>query len=210
MTNGGQTLDTIKAATWNLHTKAERGGIIAEIFGGRANRAAIALFLRNLLPVYEALEAGLGRFSEDAVMGPIGHPALARSMRLQADLTALRVEPELPVLPEAALYRDQIQRAADGDGSGLIAHAYVRYLGDLNGGLIIRRRLIVCIGAEAERLTFSEYDGIVDFRGFTAGYRAALDRALHAACFDRVAAEAKTAFEMNIALSDAVAAYRPL
>ena len=111
MNDPGRTLDAIKEATWSLHTRAERSGIIAEIFGGRASRAGVVLFLQNLLPIYEALEAGLAGFARDPHMAPLGHPALARSGRLLADLAMLGSGRAASVLPAAAAYRDRRVRS---------------------------------------------------------------------------------------------------
>jgi hypothetical protein len=106
-------LDAVKAATWHLHTKAERSGVIADILAGRATRYGVALLLRNLLPVYQVLDAS--RFCL---------PGLARSASIEADLRVLVPNVELPLLPEGAAYAGLAGQAGD---DGLIIHAYVRY-----------------------------------------------------------------------------------
>jgi heme oxygenase len=115
--------DAVKAATGDLHTQAERFGIITDILTGRATRFGVALLLRNLLPAYRVLDTSL-----------FGVPALARPAAIEADLHILSPSVELPLLAEGSFYAEQICRAGQGGGPGLIAHAYVRYLGDLNGG----------------------------------------------------------------------------
>lgn len=186
-------LDAVKAATWPWHVRAERSGIIADILTGQATRFGVALLLRNLLPVYQALDAT--RF---------GLPPLVRSDAIQADLLVLMSGADLPLLSEATVYADLVHAAARGDGTRLIAHAYVRYLGDLNGGLIMKRRLIGCLGELARRLTFHDYPLVKDIHAFARSYRADLDLAVREAVFDLVAAEAVMAFKLAIALSEAV------
>ncbi len=188
-------LDAIKAATWGLHTKAERTGIIADIVAGRASRLGVALLLRNLLPVYEALDGSL-----------LGHPVLVRCAVIEADLRLLSPYAELPLLAEGAAYAEQVRCAAAGDGEALIAHAYVRYLGDLNGGQILKRQLVRCLGELAHDLRFHDYPGLEDRRAFAQAYRDELDTAVRGARFDDLVREAVTVFEMNIALSEAVRA----
>ncbi len=178
-------LDAIKAATWNLHIRAERSGIIADILAGRASRFGVALLLRNLLPVYQVLDASV-----------FGHPALARSAAIEADLMVLAPDVALPLLPQGAAYAAQVL----GAGDGLAGHAYVRYLGDLNGGRVMRRRLRK-IGAP---MTFHDYPGLDDLDPFIRDYRKVLDQAVRAAPFEAVQREALAGFEMNIALSEAV------
>jgi heme oxygenase (biliverdin-producing, ferredoxin) len=194
---GGRGLDAVKAATWDLHTRAERGGIIAEIMAGRASRLGVALLLRNLLPVYQVLDGS--RF---------GVPALARSAAIEADLLVLWPDVELPLLAEGRAYAERVELAVRGDGSALIAHAYVRYLGDLNGGRIMRRRLVACLGDLAGGLTVHEYPMLRDKDAFTRAYREELDAAVRAAEFELVVQEAMAAFEMNIALSEALEGQR--
>lgn len=182
-------LDAIKAATWALHTKAERSGIIADIIAGRANQYGVALLWRNLLPVYQALDRSA-----------FGHPALARSDAIEADLRLLAPGVDVPLLPEAAAYADRVRAAGD----GLVAHAYVRYLGDLNGGRIMKHRLAACLGVMAAKVTFHDYPALADPGAFVRSYRSALDLAVQAVPHELAAGEALVAFEMNIALSQAV------
>ena len=186
-------LDAVKAATWSWHVRAERSGIIADILAGRATRFGVALLLRNLLPVYQVLDATC-----------FGLPPLVRSAAIQADLLVLMSNADLPLLVEATAYADLVHAAAEGDGTRLIAHAYTRYLGDLNGGLIMKRRLINCLGELARRLTFHDYPLLKDISAFARSYRVDLDLAVREAVFDLIAAEAITAFKLNIALSEAV------
>lgn len=188
MTGG---LDEVKAATWELHGRAERGGVIAAILAGRATRFGVALLLRNLLPVYEALDGSR-----------LGIPALARVAAIQADLRALAPSGELTLLPEGVAYAERVLWVAGGDG--LIAHTYVRYLGDLNGGSIIQRRLVACLGDVAGTLTFHDYPLLEDKSAFTRLYREELDRAVRVGSLQTVTRESMVAFEMNIALSEAV------
>jgi hypothetical protein len=180
-------LDEIKAATRGLHVRAERSGVIADILGGRASRPAVALLLRGLLPVYQVLD-----------LSTFGHLALARVGPIEADLQTLAPGADVALLPEGAAYGEQVRAA----GEGLVAHAYVRYLGDLNGGPLIER----CLGAAGAGLTFFAHPGIADPSGFARDFRAHLDRVVRAADFDAVLREVMVSFEMTIALSEAVKA----
>ena len=190
-------LDAVKAATWKLHTTAERSGIIAEILAGRADRFSVALLLRNLLPIYKVLDSSV-----------FGHPALVRSSAIEADLQVLAPNENLPLLPEGVTYGERVRQAAtEGDASGLLGHAYVRYLGDLNGGLIMKRRLVACLGEIAQNLAFHEYPDLADKARFSREYRMELDRGVRAADLDLVVQEASVAFEMNIMVSEAVQKY---
>jgi heme oxygenase (biliverdin-producing, ferredoxin) len=182
-------LDAIKAATWDLHAKAERSGVMADVLAGRTSRFAVALLLRGLLPVYQVLD-----------VSPFGGAPVARAEAIEGDLCVLMPGMDVPLLPEGLAYADRVRTAGD----TLVAHAYVRYLGDLNGGQVMRRRLAACLGDVAPQLRFFDYPGIADVAGLTRDYRAALDRAVRAGDSRAIAQEAVVAFEMNIALSEAV------
>jgi heme oxygenase len=71
----------------------------------------------------------------------------------------------------------------------------------------MQRRVELCLGPVAADLAFHAYPALDDIPAFAAAYRADLDRAIGAADFDRVAAEAEKAFQLNIALSEAVAGH---
>lgn len=186
-------LDGIKSATWHLHTKAERSGIIADIVAGQVSPFGLALLLRNLLPVYQVLDASA-----------YARPGLARSKAIEADLRLLSPDADPPLLAEGRAYARQVRTAAEGDGKRLMAHAYVRYLGDLNGGRILKRQLARCLGHLASGLAFFDYPDLIDSKTFSRCYRDELDQAAMAGALDELKQEAVAAFELNIALSYAV------
>jgi len=112
-----------------------------------------------------------------------------------------------PVLPSADRYAARIT-AAQGGGL-LIAHCYTRYLGDLNGGQLVARRLVRQFGPGFRALAFSRFPAIEDLAACRATYRASLDRAGEALDdAEPVIEEAAAAFELNIALSIEVAAFK--
>ena len=59
----------LQERTATLHRQAERSGFIRTMLQGRASRDGYALFLRNLLPAYQALEQGLERGRSDPGVG---------------------------------------------------------------------------------------------------------------------------------------------
>ena len=113
---------------------------------------------------FSALEVALEKHSSHPALREIYNPTLlARSSRLEADIAYLLGVPEdnwryHPVhlklrdqdLPGISNYISRIQELANGNTSHsqeaqperLLAHAYVRYLGDLSGGQQIRRNIV--------------------------------------------------------------------
>ncbi|MGJ4911636.1 heme oxygenase (biliverdin-producing) [Bradyrhizobium sp. HKCCYLS2033] len=205
-TRPASLLQAMRERTKTLHVTAERTGIVAELLRGRGTRQAYALLLRNLLPVYETLEAELLRHQGTPVMGRIVRLELHRSAAIKADLAQLDAG-DLPLLPEAIAYAGTIGEAGSGAGHALLGHAYTRYLGDLSGGQIIKRILARSLDLGAQMLSFYEFPDITDIAHFKDEYRAALEQA-GAAISDHsaIVEEAALAFTRNIALSEALQA----
>lgn len=201
-------LEALRNRTRDLHTQAERSGMIADILRGHVTRGGYALFLRNLLPVYHAMEEQLVRAGQSPSIGPLVRPELVRADAIRNDLESLAVDVfALPVLPATVEYVDAIMQAGMGDGGRLIAHAYARYLGDLSGGQIIKRLLARSLDLRPAELSFYDFPAIDDIPAFKADYRTAIDRAGEASeDFDAIVEESARVFELNIALSFALQA----
>ena len=124
---------------------------------------------RILLAIHRALERGLERHADHPTLAPTYNPSLlARASNIAADISYLLQTPESawqshpahlefqssPPEPLTNYVNHLDQLSASADPSRLLAHAYVRYLGDLSGGQIIRRRV-----AKAYNLDLSEGEG---------------------------------------------------
>jgi heme oxygenase len=194
--------------TKTLHVEAERTGIIRDLLRGEASREGYVLFLRNLLPAYQAMEHGFERHRGSPALGALARYRLDRATAIQSDLIALcgkRRNRDIPLLAAGEVYAERIAEAAEGDGARLIAHAYTRYLGDLSGGLILQRLLARSLELRPSELSFYDFPRFTDLDGLKAGYRKALDRAgAMVRDGDAVVEEGAVAFTLNINLSCAV------
>jgi heme oxygenase len=201
-----ELLAALRAATHALHSQAERSGFVATMLAGGATRGLYAIWLRNLLHAYEHLEAALRGLDQRSALRPLADPRVYRADALAADLAVLAGPSfrALPVLREAEDYAADLDAA---DDAGLIAHAYVRYLGDLNGGQAMRRILGRSPGLGAECLAFYAFPA--EAVTLERDYRRSLGAAgLSLASVEHAAAAAARAFRLNIALSTAIAAHR--
>lgn len=202
-------------ATGALHRRAERGGVMRALIRGEATRTAYGMLLRNLLPAYEALEQALPCARGLSRLVGIG---LERAPALIADLRTLHGpdwRARLPLLPAGRRYAHRVALAASsgprGSACHLAAHAYVRYLGDLSGGQIMRRVLERSLGLGPAALHCHDFSSVGDPAAARRLVREALRQAAaDAAGMDALVAEARVAFRLNIAVSEAVAdATRP-
>ena len=201
-------VQALRQRTSEQHSRAERSGIVASLLRGQATPLGYTMLLRNLLPVYRQMEASLGHLAVGDPVAGIARPEVFRSSALCSDLLRLRGPGwarNLPVLAAARRYVDLVARA---DGRHLVAHAYVRYLGDLSGGQILRRLLGRSLGLDDSSLAFYAFPDISDIDLFKTEYRAAIDRIGQGMCdVGPLLDEAAAVFEANIELSDAIARY---
>jgi heme oxygenase (biliverdin-producing, ferredoxin) len=204
--------ERLRAATGALHRKAERSGIVGDLLKNKGSQRGYALLIRNLLPVYQNMERGLERHRYSLGVRAIAQP-LYRSAALLSDVISLygpEWELALPLLPAGDRYAHFAAEAGLGDGSRLIAHAYVRYLGDLSGGQILKRLLSKSLALHADCLTFYDFPEIDDLSQYKTEYRNAFDLAgmeLGPDAFADVVEEAQQVFCRNIELSEDVNAF---
>ncbi|MBB5049722.1 heme oxygenase [Rhodopseudomonas rhenobacensis] len=191
-----------------LHLEAEKTGIIADLLRGQATRPGYALLLRNLFPAYRELENGLARHQDSPGLDRLKPLKLRRTQAIESDLIAL-CGPDwantVPWLPAGQAYAKRIAEVAEGDGMLLIAHAYTRYLGDLNGGQIVQRLLANTYKLRPCELSHYDFSGFPNPSELKNDYRAALNQAAAASSDpDAIIEEGATAFTLNIGLSVAV------
>ncbi len=199
----------LRQDTRPYHTNAERSGVMRRLLTKVLDRPTYVALLRNLVPVYAALEAELSRRMSDPLVAPFYHPGLARSAALEADIATLsNGEPAGPPTAAALAYAARIHAAAAEDPALLIAHSYVRYLGDLSGGQILKRMVAEMYPVDGGSGTaFYDFPALPAPEDFKNGYRAALDNIeLTEEGKNRVVAEAIAAFEANTALFQALEA----
>jgi heme oxygenase len=197
--------DAMRDRTRALHELAEQSGIVREVLWGRVSRDGYVLYIRNLLPAYEQLETSIEKLRHLPALAGIARSEIYRSPALRSDLEALGGadwRTSIPVLSAASGYADRIARAAQGDGARLLAHAYTRYLGDLNGGLVLGRILARTLALEPGARAFYAFPLIGDLNLFIKEYREALDSAgREIDDFEAVVGEAESAFRDNIEVS---------
>jgi heme oxygenase len=198
----------LHARTKTLHMEAEKSGVISDILHGSASRDGYVLLLRNLLPAYREIECGIDRHDDSPGLALLAKHRLDRAPAIESDLAALcgaDWHRRIPLLPTGEAYARRIAQAAEGDGTRLIAHAYTRYLGDLNGGSILARLLTKTLGLRPVDLSLYDFSGVANAATLKHDYREALDQAGAAAADPAsVIEEGAVAFSLNIALSVAV------
>jgi len=188
----------LREATHDAHRHAERSAFLRTLMRGQTGQASYVGYLVALWHVYHALDEGLARHVRHPVVGPFARPELARAATLTADLAHLSVRDpaDAPVSPVALGYAARLRGLADDDPTLLVAHAYVRYLGDLSGGQLLRPAVARALGLAGPGLAFYEYPQIADLDACKREFRAKLD-AIPETSASAVIGEALHAFELN-------------
>ena len=201
--------ERLRLGTRDLHATTERTGAMAALLAGRLARPGYCALLRNLQAVYTALEVALDARRHDAAVAPLQVADLKRSAALASDLLTLHGPAwaiELPLLPATATYVARLQTLAAAASPALVAHAYVRYLGDLHGGQVLRRlvkRHYVLTGDAGTR--FYDFGPEPEVLALRQRLRAGLGSLpLTAAEQDSVVAEARWAFVQHQRLFEAL------
>jgi heme oxygenase (biliverdin-producing, ferredoxin) len=191
--------ERLRAETKDLHTEVERAGVMAALLRGALERERYTALLRNLHALYAALEAALMRHATHADVAPVVFPVLFRQAALAADLDVLHGPTwpsELPLQAATQRYVARLQDIDTREPGLLAAHAYVRYLGDLSGGQMLRQ--IVVRGfqlGEDEGSRFYDFGDAATVQTHLRAFRAGLaSLGLGTAGNDALVAEARWAF----------------
>jgi heme oxygenase (biliverdin-producing, ferredoxin) len=202
--------ECLKAQTRALHTELERSALMGSLLRGEMKRAPYCALLRNLHAVYAALEPALERHAEHPGVAPVFFAPLFRSQALADDLAVLHGpgwQREIDTLPAARHYVLHLRRLAADRPELLVAHAYVRYLGDLSGGQLLRRIVASSLGlADGRGTSFYDFGSRADVVVHVQAFRAGLGRvADDAAAVAAIVAEATLSFQLHQQLFRALA-----
>jgi heme oxygenase len=195
----------LRDRTADVHEAAERSAFITQLLDGALPIDAYVDLLVQYRAVYGALETASEHHQGHEVVGLFADPALHRRAAIEDDLRVLGGEgwsERHTTTPATDEYTARIHEVCTGWPGGFVAHHYVRYLGDLSGGQLIRRVLGRHYGiTDGVGLSFYVFDRLDNGVEFKKAYRARLDEApWDDAEQTRVVEEARRAFEHNIAL----------
>jgi heme oxygenase (biliverdin-producing, ferredoxin) len=195
----------LREGTQQSHTAAENTAFMKCFLKGIVEREPFRKLLANLYLVYSTLEAELQHLQDHPIVGRIYFSDLNRQTNLEKDLAYYYGEnwqSQIAALPAGQVYVDRIRELAEKDPALLVAHAYVRYLGDLSGGQSLKNIIRSALSLPPDQGTaFYEFEHFATpeaRRAFKETYRIALDSLpLDDATAQRIVDEANHAFQLN-------------
>lgn len=186
----------LREATRTEHGDAENRGFITRLMGGELAEADDWRLLEQYLPIYATLEERMRQIAAvDPLAAFLHDPRLERSAAIRADLAARFGEGHTPATPLPATERCTA-RLAIADTPALVAHHYLRYLGDLSGGQAIGALVARHYGVPAEQLSMWDFSAVGAPKRVKDRYRDSLDRITDPAVQQAIIAEAVHGFSL--------------
>lgn len=127
----------LKELTWDHHKNAERQAFVKEMFSGKITNERYATYLYNQYICYDLLEA-LGRVN--GIFDDI--PGIQRAPKIMEDFQELWYNSNIkPTVYQATHDYVTYLKSIMKNREKLLAHIYVRHMGDLSGGQMIAKRV---------------------------------------------------------------------
>lgn len=186
----------VRTATRSEHSEAESQGFISHLMDGSLTEDDYWRLLAQYLPVYEALEGAIAEAAERSELAASFHdPRLSRTAAIRADLAA-RFGEGAPIDEPLDVTREYAERIAAADVPALLAHHYLRYLGDLSGGQAIGALVARHYGIPRERLAMWDFSEIDAPKRVKDAYRERLDAIEDEAVQEEFLAEAREGYRL--------------
>ena len=198
--------DFLKTGTWPLHQAAEKTGVVSDILRQQVSMRDYVNYVQNLIEIYKTLESETAWIKNHASLADFFTSALYRQSQLEHDysqLLSLNGSTPITVIhDDTRRYCEHIRHSQRHAASAMLAHIYVRYLGDLNGGQVLHRLLQSSLGLKDDCLTFYAFPKIQDIQTFRTDFRMALNSIVLSPAESDIAHQAALdAFQFNINLS---------
>ncbi len=195
----------LREGTKKSHTMAENTAFMKCFLKGIVEREPFRLLTADLYFLYSALEAEMQHHKDHPAIAPIYFPELERKAKLEEDLEFYYGQDwkeKIAPSPEGQNYVARIHEVANTEPALLVAHAYVRYMGDLSGGQALRNIVRSALDLPPDKGTgLHEFDQIPTVearRAFKAKYRDALNSLpVDDALAQKIVDEANYAFQLN-------------
>ncbi len=169
----------LRTDTRALHTEVERTGVMRLLLRDQLDRAGYCALLRNLHAIYAALEPALQRHASHLAVGPVVFETLFRAAPIAQDLRELHGADwadAIPLRRSSERYVARLHAIDENSPALLVAHAYLRTLGDLSGGQMLGKIVTRSLQLEPGQGTrFYDFGTPAEVAAHLQAFRAGLD-----------------------------------
>ncbi len=164
--------EELKKQTEQNHSDAEQTEFMQTLFRGNLPIDSYVKYLTILMYVYDTLEITVRDNLDDDLISMFFDEKLERSWRISADLGNLKkvITFNSKLTDHVNEYMIMIGNASPVE---LLAHHYIRYLGDISGGQILKRILQQSYGLSEAQMSFYGFD--LDIKQYRDNYKAKLN-----------------------------------
>jgi heme oxygenase (biliverdin-producing, ferredoxin) len=195
----------LREGTQSSHTLSENTAFMKCFLKGIVEREPFRKLLADLYFLYSTLEAEMTRHQNHPVVGPMCFPVLNRAVNLETDLAYFygpNWRDGIAATPAGERYVNRIWEISEINPALLVAHAYVRYMGDLSGGQGLRHIARSALDLPPDQGTrlheFDELPTVEAKRDFKLTYRDALNALpVDEVLIQQLVEEANLAFALN-------------
>lgn len=203
----------MRSETKEVHSQVEGAKIVGQIIGKTIKKDDYCKLLARYYHMYATLEEEFEKNKTNSAVANVYFPEILRLNSIESDLTFFLGDKwtTLEVIVEAKEatkdFCSHIRKVSKESPELLVAHLYVRYLGDLAGGQMIGNKLRGCFTNETlpdkngdpdAGVKFYVFDNVPNIKDFVLKFKAGLDSIsnegdLHEKLID----EAIVCFELN-------------
>ena len=202
----------LREGTRNSHTLSENTAFMKCFLKGKITQEIFRKLLGNFYFIYKTLESELLSNANNLVVNRIYFPELNRTANLEKDLAFYYGEnwrEEIALSQAGESYLNRIREISRQEPELLVAHSYVRYLGDLSGGQGLKKIVRSSFDLPPEEGTqfyeFDEFSTFEEQKEFKVKYRDALNSLpIDETTAQEIVNEANRVFRLNCNLLHAL------
>ncbi|WCL49237.1 biliverdin-producing heme oxygenase [Leptospira sp. GIMC2001] len=191
----------LREGTSQNHNEAESAGFIRCFMKGILEKLTYTSHLESFYFVYQTLEEELNRHKTHPIVSKIYFPELYRTSQIEKDLNFFLGndwKSKIKITSATQNYVNNIKNISNNSPELLIAHSYVRYLGDLSGGQILKKVAARALQLDGAGLDFYEFPEIPSPNEFKKVYRETLDSLdLSEDQQNQIVLESRKVFDLN-------------
>lgn len=195
----------LREGTKHSHTMAENTAFMKCFLKGIVELEPFRKLVADLYFLYSTIETEIRRHKDHPIVGAIYFPELERQQKLEQDLAYYYGDNwrnEITATPAGKEYVDRLEEISKTNPVLLVAHAYVRYMGDLSGGQSLKKIIRSALNLPPDQGTgLHEFDLIPTVeakRAFKIKYRDVLNALdIDDNLAQQIVDEANYAFELN-------------